>query len=150
MIIQEQNSQKHIYLADDDNDDRAIFADALKQVDNSIILTQAEDGEQLMEILYVPPTPLPNIIFLDLNMPKRNGFECLKEIRNHQDLKDLNVIVFTTSNNPQNIETALELGASFYAVKPTTFDGLKKLIDNFLKTDWSYPELRKNQNFNFA
>lgn len=134
-------SPKCIFLADDDQDDRAIFAEALLDIDSSVLLTQAEDGKQLMDILHTPPDPLPDVIFLDINMPKLNGFECLEEIRSQEgDLKKINVIVFSTCNSLTSIEKAYELGATFYAVKPNTYDDLKSFIKKVLCIDWTSPE----------
>jgi len=137
MITEDKTSPRHIYLADDDEDDRILFAEALSEIDSSAVLTQAENGKQLMDILSIPTNPLPEVIFLDINMPKLNGFECLEKIRKeNEDLKNVQVIIFTTSNNPATVEKAFELGASFYAVKPNSFKALKSLIDKILQIDW--------------
>ncbi len=130
------NSRRHIFLADDDCDDRQIFEEALSEVDKTVILTQAEDGIELMNFLKLRPVPFPEIIFLDLNMPKRNGLDCLADIRNG-NFSQANVIMLTTSENPMNIQSAFELGASFYAVKPNCFEGLKSLITIALSINWS-------------
>lgn len=137
MSLEKQNSQRYIYLADDDQDDRELFVDALLDVDPSVILTQAEDGMQLMDILSTIKEPLPEILFLDINMPGKGGFECLEEIRKKEgSLKEINIIILSTSNDPQDIERALELGATFYAVKPNTFDVLKSFVKDVLHIDW--------------
>lgn len=150
MTLQKQNYQRNIYLADDDDDDRLMFAEALSEIDNSVQLTQAEDGKALMDILSVPSSPIPEVIILDINMPRKNGFECLEEIRNHQgNLKDLNVIMFSTSNDPRTIVKAFELGASFYAVKPNSFQELKTLIHDILHMDWVMPK-QENRKFQLA
>lgn len=141
---QNQNSQKNIYLADDDDDDRALFAEALFEVDSTAILTQAEDGKQLMDMLNILKNPLPEVVFLDINMPKLDGFECLKIIRNHNgNLKKLNVIMFSTCNKPETIDRAFELGATFYAVKPNSYNDLKSLIKNVLQMNWFSTSLNK-------
>lgn len=148
MNTEDKNPQRHIYLADDDEDDRTMFAEALSEIDSSVVLTQAENGKQLMDILSTPPNPLPEVIFLDINMPKLNGFECLEKIRQeHADLQNIHIIIFTTSNNPATVERAFELGASYYAVKPNSFKALKSLINNILQIDWfsSVPSDRKFQ-----
>lgn len=140
MAIQNQNSQKHIYLVDDDHDDRSMFAEVLLDHDCSIIVTEVENGKQLMDILQRPPSRWPEVIFLDLNMPIKNGFECLKEIRNHDgEMQNLNIIILTTSSDPVTIAKAFELGATFYAVKPNSFDGLKSLARDILAIDWFSP-----------
>jgi CheY-like chemotaxis protein len=137
MSLEKQNSKRYIYLADDDKDDRELFVDALREVDPSAIITQAEDGMQLMDILRTIKDPLAEILFLDINMPGKGGFECLQEIRKQQGgLKEINIIILSTSNDPQDIERALELGASFYAVKPSSFDALKSFLNDVLHIDW--------------
>lgn len=140
MILPNQKSQKNIYLADDDIDDREMFAEVLLELDSSVILKQAEDGKQLMEILQFSPSPLPDVVFLDLNMPKQNGFECLKQIRNHDGhLKNLNIVIFTTSSDQNDMAKAFALGANFYAVKPSTFSELRSFVRDVLQIDWFSP-----------
>jgi CheY-like chemotaxis protein len=144
MSLEKQNSQRYIYLADDDEDDRELFVDAIREVDPSVILTQAEDGMQLMEILSTIKDPIPEILFLDINMPGKNGFECLEEIRKQEgSLKQINIIILSTSNDPQHIEKALELGATFYAVKPNHFEVLKTFVKDVLQIDWQMTETKK-------
>lgn len=141
MSLERQDSQRYIYLADDDADDRELFVDALREVDPSVVLTQAEDGLKLMEILGTIQDPLPEILFLDINMPGMGGFECLEEIRKKQDgLREINIIILSTSNDPGDIERALELGATFYAVKPSSFDVLKSFVEQVLQIDFQMTE----------
>lgn len=136
MSSEKQNFPRYIYLADDDVDDRELFVDALSEVDPSIILTQAKDGLQLMNILRTIKDPIPEILFLDINMPGKSGFECLEEIRRKEgSLKEINIIILSTSNDPEDIEKALELGATFYAVKPDRFDVLKSFLKAALEID---------------
>jgi len=137
MTLQNTRLQKKFYLADDDDDDRMMFAEALFEVDSSVILTQAQDGHELMDILYKQPDFLPDIIFMDINMPKQDGLKCLEEIRNQRgNLKELFVIILSTSSDPLVIQKAFHLGATFYAVKPSTFDDLKSFIKEVLQIDW--------------
>ena len=144
MTLKKQNSQRYIYLADDDEDDRELFVEALGAVDPSVVLMQAEDGIQLMNILSSLSNPLPEILFLDINMPGKDGFECLEEIRKHEgSLKEIKVIIFSTSNDPWIIEKALDLGATFYAVKPNRFEVLKSFLDDVLRIDWEMAESKK-------
>lgn len=151
MLLQQPTPPKRIFLVDDDSDDRSLFVDALSAIDQSVILTQAENGEQLMNLLQTPPEPLPEIVIMDLNMPKLSGFECLEAIRNDAGkLKDLNVVIFTTSNSRKNVETAFALGASFYAVKPNSFEELKVLVRSILNMNWSHPTLTLDRNFVLA
>lgn len=137
MALSQQNSQRHIYIADDDEDDRIFFTEAILEVDPDVILKEAQDGAELMEILHTLCDPLPEVIFLDLNMPKKNGFDCLEEIRKLKGaIREVKVIMFSTSSDPQDIDKALELGASFYAVKPSGFETLKAFLAEVLQMDW--------------
>ncbi|MCP2025138.1 CheY-like chemotaxis protein [Flavobacterium sp. HSC-32F16] len=136
MTAQTSQSQRNIYLADDDEDDRLMFLEALLEVNSNVVLTQAEDGKQLLDILSKNPKPLPEFIFLDINMPKIGGFECLVQIKKNKKLNKLLIIMLSTSSDPLTIFKAQELGANFYAVKPSTFDDIKILIKNVLQMDW--------------
>lgn len=133
-----QNSHKIIYLADDDEDDRMLFMDAVGELDLEIQVKQAQDGQQLLESLYQAATEIPELLFLDINMPGKNGLECLKEIRNGAlSLNGLKVIMLSTSKSDYSIEASYELGADFYAVKPDTYQELKKLLLDIFSIDWS-------------
>lgn len=131
-----ENPMRHVYLVDDDEDDRAFFVDILQQIDNSIIITEARDGKELMDILALPPIPLPEVIFLDINMPGKSGFECLKEIRTlGSNLRKLKIIMLSTSSDADTIEKAQQLGATFYAVKPNSPNALRTLLSEVLESD---------------
>lgn len=131
-----ENPTRHVFLVDDDEDDRSFFVEVLQQIDNSIIITEASDGIELMEILSRPPVPLPEIIFMDINMPRMSGFECLEAIRNHGTaLRELKIIMLSTCGNPETVEKAQQLGATYYAVKPSSLTGLRKLLSEVLETD---------------
>lgn len=126
--------RKVIFLADDDIDDREFFQDALSEVSADSELVVAEDGVVLMETLNntVPP---PYVIFLDLNMPRKNGYECLADLRNSDKYKDIPVVIFSTTDNPDVIAKTRSLGANLYLRKPTSFDLLKKMIERVLSLD---------------
>ncbi|MCC9064982.1 response regulator [Flavobacterium aquidurense] len=137
MAFENYNSQRFIYLADDDSDDREFFADALSEIERDVILKQAPDGMHLMEsLLTLSESELPDFIFLDINMPGKTGLECLQEIRNLSGgLKEVNIVMLSTSSDPENIRRASELGATFYAVKPSCFERLKSLLEEVLSMD---------------
>ncbi|MGZ3902669.1 MAG: response regulator, partial [Bacteroidia bacterium] len=98
MINKEQtNGTINILLADDDKDDRYFFEKALKTLSIKAQLTISEDGEKLMAYLLKHSEKLPDVLFLDLNMPRKNGAECLTEIKLHEKLKKLPVIIYSTS-----------------------------------------------------
>lgn len=136
MALQYENPTRHVYLVDDDEDDRSFFVDVLQEIDNSIIITEVGDGKELLDILALPPIPLPEVIFLDINMPKKTGFECLEELRSHGSLlRELKIIMLTTSSDPYTINKAQDLGATFYAVKPSSVTELRNLLKEVLETD---------------
>ncbi|MBS7253297.1 response regulator [Flavobacterium branchiicola] len=136
-MIQGQTSQRTIYMADDDEDDRMLFLDAMLELNLSVVVEAAVDGLELLDMLSQAVQQLPEIIFLDINMPGKNGFECLEEIRSAKgEMKDVKIIMLSTSSNPENIELCYELGADLYAVKPSTFEDLKKLLLKVFQLDW--------------
>ncbi|HMJ70406.1 MAG TPA: response regulator [Cyclobacteriaceae bacterium] len=128
---------KNIFLADDDADDRDFFADALKEVKMETELITANDGMELMSSLdeKVTVPPPPHVIFLDLNMPRKNGYECLKEIRETDKLKNIPVVVFSTSENKHAIDTAYDLGANCYIRKPKSHELLIQSIETVMGLD---------------
>lgn len=137
MAFENYNSSRFIYLADDDSDDREFFADAVSEIDPDLILKQASDGMHLMDSLFeLSLAELPEFIFLDINMPGKSGLECLEEIRSHENLKQVNIIMLSTSSDPENIQRASKLGATFYAVKPSCFERLKSLLEEVLSMNF--------------
>ncbi|MEO7768819.1 MAG: response regulator [Ferruginibacter sp.] len=117
-----------LLLADDDNDDCLLFREALEELSFSTQLTTVGDGEQLMQLLTRDTCELPAMLFLDLNMPRKNGLECLTEIRQHEKLKHLPVIIYSTSFDSTMINLLHTLGARYYIRKPAEFSQLKKVI----------------------
>jgi len=124
-----------IFLADDDEDDQLLFNDVLKELSSSIELTVARDGEHLMKLLN-NLTDLPDILFLDLNMPLKNGFECLEEIKANKKFENLPIIIFSTSSQPSAVELVYQHGAHLYVRKPNDFTNLKKIIHYVLSVNW--------------
>ena len=139
MKPEQQHAPLNVLFADDDSDDRSFFEKALKEVAISTNLTTVNDGELLMKYLADNSEQLPNVLFLDLNMPRKNGFECLVEISDNEKLKDLSVVIFSTSY-PQDksyelgmIGNLFNLGAHVYIRKPTDLNQLKQLLDHSLR-----------------
>ena len=128
----------HIMLADDDEDDRLFFKEAFEEVKIKYKISTFNDGEQLMDYLYEASNPLPDIIFLDLNMPRKSGIECLKEIRNNDRLKKISVAIYSTSSSEQDIEDTFVSGANVYIKKPNDFNMLKKILSDVVHINWQY------------
>lgn len=126
------HDQFHIILADDDEDDCVLFADALNEFPLSIRFTIVHNGEQLMEELGKTKEQLPDLLFLDLNMPRKNGFECLAEIKQDEKLKHLPVIILSTSLENDVINLLYKKGAQYYLRKPNEFSKLRKAIHQVL------------------
>ena len=123
----------NVLLADDDEDDCLFFKVALEDLSVDSCLTTVNNGEQLMRELNARTERLPDIIFLDLNMPRKPGFECLREIKQDEKLKCLTVIVYTTSLDRDVMDLLYENGAQHYIRKPGDFNQLKKVISKAIK-----------------
>lgn len=122
----------HILLADDDIDDSLLFDEALQELPLPTQLTVMNDGEQLMIHLTKDTTQLPRVLFLDLNLPRKNGFECLTEIKRSEQLKHLRVIIYSTSAEPDYVNLLYKSGAFHYIRKPAEFTQLKRVIGHAL------------------
>jgi CheY-like chemotaxis protein len=127
-----------ITLADDDEDDRLFFIDAFEELKISTIVSTVNNGRELLNFLNHPETVLPNVIFLDLNMPILNGIECLKEIKLNDRFKEIVVAIYSTSSSDQDIEDTFVLGANIYIKKPSSFDSLKKILAEIVTINWQY------------
>lgn len=133
-----QKNALHILLADDDEDDRLFFKDAFEEVRVQTQVEFAFDGMQLMEHLQQPDVILPDVLFLDLNMPKKSGKECLAEIKQDQRLKNIIIAIYSTSSSEEDIEDTFVQGANIYIKKPSDFNDLKKIINEVLTINWHY------------
>ena len=123
---------RNILLADDDHDDRGFFRDAFAAIAGNTNLLMVENGVELMNVLQKKTTTEPDLIFLDLNMPRKNGYECLAEIKQQEQLKHLLVVIISTSIQPDAVNYVYKHGASLYIVKPNRFEQLKKMIEQVL------------------
>lgn len=133
-----RHEQLHVLLADDDDDDRLFFKDAIEVVKVKTIVTMVNDGVELMDYLNNPEIRLPNLLFLDLNMPRKGGMECLKEIRSNSKLKDLSIAIYSTSALEKDIEETFIKGANIYIKKPNDFEELKVILDKVISINWQY------------
>ncbi|MEO6731055.1 MAG: response regulator [Ferruginibacter sp.] len=120
---------KNILLAEDDEDDRFLFKHALDGLPLAFNLTIVADGEELMELLTkMKKEDLPDVLFLDLNMPRKSGFECLAEIKGIEKLDLLTIIVFSSSQAPDELEQFYNDRALYYIRKPDDEAKYKKVI----------------------
>lgn len=128
----------NVLLAEDDVDDRLFFTKALKGIPLNNRLTIVTDGDQLMNYLIPSPAQLPDVLFLDLSMPGKTGFECLTEIKENNDLKNIPVIIFTTSFGRSTeyeqslINMLTNIGSLAYIRKPASIEELKHIIQDTL------------------
>lgn len=129
--MQARGKRITILVADDDPDDRMLLREALDESHLANDLFFVEDGEQLMHYLrrqgeYADPklSPRPGLILLDLNMPKKDGREALKEIKSDPDLRRIPVVALTTSQSEEDIYRSYDLGVSSFITKPVGFDAL--------------------------
>lgn len=127
-----------ILLADDDEDDRLIFKEAFEEIKIKTILKTVNDGVELMNHLNINADDLPDILFLDLNMPLKNGMDCLNEIKLSKRLKDIPVAIYSTSASEEDIEDTFVKGASIYIKKPSDFGTLKEIIEEVIAINWQY------------
>lgn len=135
------NSQPlQIILADDDESDRTNFMDALEESKIKTVVIAVKDGVELMDYLRNENTPVPHLLFLDLNMPRKNGLTCLKEIRQSEKLKDVAVAIYSTSSYDKDIDETFQHGANVYIKKPTDFKVLKSVLDKVLSAAYVYRE----------
>jgi len=140
----------HILFADDDQDDRLFFRDAIEELKVKTVLTLLNDGIELMDYLNALDSKLPHLVFLDLNMPKKGGMQCLQEIRSDSKLKDLSIAIFSTSSSEKDIEETFVKGANIYIKKPNDFKELKRVLSEVITINWQYHSSGLNkENFLF-
>jgi len=144
-----------ILLADDDPDDRMLAKDAFEESRLRNSFEMVEDGEELMEYLLQKgrysgekARPLPGLILLDLNMPRKDGREALKEIKGCPALRRIPVVVLTTSKADEDIIRTYDLGVNSFVVKPVTFDGLVDVIRTVGKYWFEIVQLPTDENCN--
>lgn len=118
----------HVLLADDDMDDCDFFQDALKAIDNPVNLTIVNNGVELMEFLLSDESAHPDVLFLDLNMPKKSGLQCMAEIKATDALRHIPIIIYSTSADKMVVNDMYQLGAHHYIQKPGQFSNLKTVI----------------------
>ena len=125
-----------VLIADDDEDDRQMLCEAMSDVKIEISVHNVHNGEKLMEYLAECNANLPDLIFLDLQMPRKNGFECLIEIRTGAKFKDTIIAIYSTSISEQDIDSTFHAGANIFITKPKSHEELQKILKDIFKINW--------------
>jgi CheY-like chemotaxis protein len=145
------NHPTRILLVDDDKDDCSFFEEALKETGIDATLKVMNECTGIQDILPKKGEDFPDLIFLDLNMPMINGKECLKEIRDTENLKDIPVIIFSTACRVNDVDETFAKGANLYVQKPSGFRLLTKVLKKIIELDWrKYLYERQRSKFVFT
>lgn len=124
-----------IYYVDDDSYDLQIFKYALSKINENVKLYCYSKSESFISELE-NISKESTLIILDINMPKKNGFEVLKEIREERPFDQVPIVMFSTSDNPSSVSMSEEMGANSYSIKPMAIEGLENLIKQLIYRDW--------------
>ncbi len=127
-------------MAEDDEEDVFLFKEVLTDLNVDVNLEVADNGIELMKMLEDAEV-LPELIFLDLNMPLKNGMLCLQEIKTNQRWKNINVVMLSTSSHQDQIKAAYKKGADFYMIKATSYTDFKNAIAACLQKSWQATEI---------
>jgi CheY-like chemotaxis protein len=121
--------KKKLLLVDDDSDDTELFSEAVSEVDSSVLCHCASDGKEILEKLSEKKIDTPDLIFLDINMPEMSGWQFLERVKGNQRLKDIPVIIYTTSSTRSDLLHARMSGALCFVTKPANYGRLKKILE---------------------
>ena len=125
----------NLFLAEDDEEDIDFFIDIVLDISPEMKISVANNGIKFMAMLQ-NSTELPDFIFLDLNMPLKTGFECLKEIKSSEKWKDIKTIILSTSSHPEQIKDVYKMGADLYLLKPNSYSEFKTSLSKCLQMEW--------------
>jgi CheY-like chemotaxis protein len=129
-----------ILLIDDDEEDKNFFREALQEVDNTVQYFEANNGQHALDMLNASNALLPDLIFLDLNMPVMDGKQCLQSIMRSKKLCHIPIIIYTTSHQQYDIDETKKLGASHFITKPIYFEDISRVIGEALEKKWDYED----------
>jgi CheY-like chemotaxis protein len=132
----------NVLIAEDDHDDFEMFSAAVRDLSLSVLITRAENGEILMQLL---DASSPDILFLDILMPCKDGKQCLREIRQNKKYDLLPIIIYSSFRDPQSIEFTFREGANVFIIKPSSYNELKEILHRIFTIGWKnslyYPSL---------
>lgn len=143
--MQTKKPNRKVLLIDDDADDRKYFTEAIMEIDAGIECVTAKEGEQALAMLRHNDFSLPDFIFLDLRMPRINGRQCLMQIKADQRLKNIPVIIYTTSKEVYEAEAMQNLGSVHFITKPSDPDEIYFVLSQVLQEPWSDDAWMKNK-----
>jgi CheY-like chemotaxis protein len=126
-----------VTLAEDDREDQQLFQDALDKTGTNAELTVVNNGQELVNSLKDPEQEKPDIIFIDINMPVKDGKEALKEIKKDEELKEIPTVVLSTSGSATDVKETFESGASAYVKKPHSFSGFILILKKIFFFHWA-------------
>jgi CheY-like chemotaxis protein len=138
---------KFIILADDDSDDRELFVEAVNEIDPSASVATFEYGDSLMNKLKT--MAIPDLIFLDINMPRKSGKACIAEIKQDTRLKHVPIVIYSTTLNKKDIDDAWASGALCFMRKPDSYSKLKSILKEIVERDFRNAELHRSEKILF-
>jgi CheY-like chemotaxis protein len=133
----ENEESTKVILADDDKEDQQIFTEAIEEAEIPAQVTTVDNGQELIDNLKDPAIPNPDIIFLDINMPVKDGKKVLKEIKNDESLKEIPTVILSTSDHPKDVEETFDHGANLYVQKPNSFFSFIKILKKVFELHWA-------------
>jgi DNA-binding response OmpR family regulator len=133
--VQPGKNINKILLAEDDDDDFNMFNTAILSLNSDIDILRTENGIMLSSLLETDIKP--DVIFLDINLPYKNGLLCLKEIKNKPELSSIRVIMYSTSHSGKDVENSYELGADYYLVKQSSYHGIVSQLNELFQHNFS-------------
>lgn len=133
---------RNVLMAEDDDDDFELFSEVIRNLSLKVLLARAQNGDVLMKILH---EEVPDILFLDILMPCKNGKDCLHEIRSNKKFDDLPIIVYTSVRDLETVEFCYRKGTNMFVYKPHTYGELVQTIERIFTMNWKqvryYPSL---------
>ena len=133
-----KNEQINVLLADDNDDNRNFFIEALQELKINVVVKAVKNGQELIDFLSQTNVSLPHLVFLDLNMRRKTGFDCLNEIKRTDRFKNVAIAIYSTSASEKDIEETFVRGANVHIKKPSSFSSLKKVLSQVIMLNWQY------------
>jgi len=126
-----------ITLAEDDHDDQELFLHAIEKTETETEVTVVNNGQELVNTLKDPAQENPDIIFVDINMPVKDGIQAVKEIKKDEELKDIPAVMFSTSESPKDVRASFESGANLYVSKPSSLKNFVDILKKIFSFHWT-------------